>query len=289
MVQLFKKILWATDFSDEAHQALLYSQFFARTFKTPLIGLHVTKDFSPTLYETRSPLVSELLKRVEEKNTEALKKLKDLEKNTGMAFKKIIIEPGSPAKKIIEISEREKVDLIVIGKRGQSAIEKLFIGSVANHVLRGSKVPVLMTKKKAGKAKVKKILVPTDFSPQEEVERDYAWKLAHGFGASLTLLHVLELHGYDFSPRELEETLKAILNKLKKREKREKEKIKVSEDISRAVNASVGIVDYAETNRYDLIVISTYVKSAFERFFLGSTAEKVISYSPVPVFAIPPV
>ena len=76
--------------------------------------------------------------------------------------------------------------------------------------------------------------------------------------------------------------------KLKKRRTKEREDIKVSEDVYRAVNAAVGIVDYAETHKYDMIVISTCVQSKLERFFLGSTTEKVISYSHIPVFAIPP-
>ncbi|MBU2438160.1 MAG: universal stress protein, partial [Acidobacteria bacterium] len=44
----------------------------------------------------------------------------------------------------------------------------------------------------------------------------------------------------------------------------------------------------AQSNKYDLIVISTCVQSKIERFFLGSTTEKVIAHSQVPIFAIPP-
>jgi len=176
-----------------------------------------------------------------------------------------------------------------MGRRGLSAIEKLFIGSVANQVLRNSPVPILITKKKRGKPRFKKIIVPTDFSEQEEVERDYAWKLAKGLEASeLCLLHVLELHQYEFSPRELDEILAAVLKRLQQRKKREKEDFKVTEDIYRAINAPLGIVDYAETHHYDLIVISSCAQSKLERFFLGSTTEKVISYSNLPVFVIPP-
>ena len=68
----------------------------------------------------------------------------------------------------------------------------------------------------------------------------------------------------------------------------EAEDIPVSEDVYRAINAAVGIVDYADTHKFDMIVISTCVQSKIERFFLGSTTEKVISYSHIPVFAIPP-
>ena len=288
MPAILKKILWATDFSDEAQEACLYAVNFAKELKASLIALHVVPDFSPALYNTSYAIRGELVKRVNFLKKEARKKLEGIKKAKEKPFK-ILVKEGSPSKKIIETAEEEKVDLIVIGKRGLSAVEKLFIGSVANQVLRHSPVPVLITKKCIQKPGVKKILVPTDFSPQEETEREYAWKLAKVFDADLTLLHILELHDYEFSPRVLDEMFDALLRKLRQRKKKEKEDIKVDEEVYRALNAALGIVDFAETHHFDLIVMSTYVRSKLERFFLGSTTEKVISYTHIPVFAIPPV
>ena len=287
MSNFLKKILWATDFSDEAQEALFYTYAFAKTFNAKIVALHIVPDFSPVLYDTASVIRGELARRVDDMKKEADKRLQTIKKVQGIPFK-IIVKEGNASKKIIETAGEEKVDLIVIGRRGMSAIEKLFIGSVANHVLRNSPVPILVTKKKTGKPQFKKFLVPTDFSEQEEVERDFAWKLAKGFGSDLTLLHILELHDFEFSPQVLDELFTSLLKKLKKRKKREKTEIKVEEEIYRAINASIGIVDYAETHKFDLIVISTCVQSKLERFFLGSTTEKVISYTHVPIFAIPP-
>jgi len=287
MPDFMKRILWATDFSDEAQEALLYASNFTRVFKSKLTALHVVPDFSPALYNTSFAIRGELAKRVNLLKKEAKKKLENIKKTKGISYKTIVKE-GSTSKKVFETAQEEKTDLIVIGKRGLSAVEKLFIGSVANQVLRNSLVPVLITKRGKQKIEIKKILVPTDFSPQEEVERDYAWKLAKGFDADLTLLNVLELHDYEFSPQVLDEMFDAVLRRLRKRKKIEKEDIKVKEEVCRAINASLGIVDFAETHKFDLIVMSTYVRSKLERFFLGSTTEKVISYTHIPVLAIPP-
>lgn len=287
MEGFINKILWSTDFSDEAQEAFLYADAFAKTFDAEIVALHVVPDVSPALYDAALVVKGELAKRVDFVKGEAQKKFDSLKKAKNLEFKAIIKE-GNAAKKIIETAEEEKADLIVLGRRGLSAIEKLFIGSVANHVLRNSPVPVLLTKKKTGKPRFEKILVPTDFSEQEEMERDFAWKLAKGFDSSLTLLHVLELHDYEFTPRALDEMFDVVEKRFKQREKREKEDIPVSEDVYRAINAAVGIVDYADTHKFDMIVISTCVQSKIERFFLGSTTEKVIAYSHIPVFAIPP-
>ncbi len=287
MPRFIDKILWSTDFSDEAQEALLYADAFAKTFDAKIIALHVIPDISPALYDAALVVKGELAKRVAYVKEEAQKKFDSLKKVKNLDFKALVRE-GNAAKKIIETAEEENVDLIVLGRRGLSAIEKLFIGSVANQVLRNSPVPLLLTKKKTGKPRFKKILVPTDFSEQEEMERDFAWKLAKGFDSSLTLLHVLELHDYEFTPRALEEMFDVVEKRFKQREKKEKEEIPVTEDVYRAINAAVGIVDYADTHKFDMIVISTCVQSKIERFFLGSTTEKVISYTHVPVFAIPP-
>jgi len=288
MPKFLKKILWATDFSEESQDAFVYAEAFAKTFGADLVACHVVPGFSPEHYQSAIVVIEELKKRERHMKKVAMERLEAFQKNMSAQFK-CLIRDGNAAKEIIAAAEEEKADLIVIGKKGLSAIERLFIGSVANHVLRHSPVPVLMTKKKPGKPKFKRILVPTDFSDREDEERDYAWKLAKGFEADITLLHVLELHDYEFAPRVLEEMLDAVLKKMKQRKRREKEEIKVKEEVYRAINAPVGIVDYADTHKSDLIVISTCTQSKVERFFLGSTTEKVISYSHIPVFAIPPV
>ncbi len=287
MSGFIKKILWTTDFSDEAREALLYADAFTKTFRSKVIALHVIPDISPALYDAAVVIKGELARRVDYVKMEAKKKLDAVKRAKNMTFK-VLIEEGNAAKKIVEVAEKEKVDLIVMGRRGLSAIEKLFIGSVANRVLRNSPVPLLLTKKKRGKPRFKKILVPTDFSEQEEKERDYAWRLARGFDSEITLLHIFELHDYEFSPQALDEMFETVMKKLKRRKKREGKKVKVHEDVHRALNAATGIVDYADTHKIDMIVISTCVQSKLERFFLGSTTEKVISYSHLPVFAIPP-
>ena len=288
MSSFLKKILWATDFSEEAQESLLYADAFAKTFKAKIVALHVIPDFSAALYDAAHVIKGELLQKMATVKGEAEEKLKSLSNESKIPFEKIIVMEGTASKIIIDSAEKEGVDLIVIGRKGMSAMEKLFIGSVANQVLRTSPVPILLTKKKTGTPQFKKIIVPTDFSEREEVERDFAWDLAKGFGSELTLLHVLELHDFEFSPRVLEDLMESLLERLKRRKTREKADLQVKEDVYRAVNAAVGIAEYAETHNFDLIVISTCVQSKIERFFLGSTTEKVISYSHIPVFAIPP-
>lgn len=286
MSDFLKKILWVTDFSDEAQDGLISADLFAKTFEAELLALHVVPDFSPALYNTATAIEGELVRRVDVIKNDAAEHLDSISKAEDISFRSLVKE-GNAAKKIIETAEEENVDLIVMGRKGMSALERIFIGSVANQVLRNSRVPLLLTKKTTGGPRFNKILVPTDFSEHEDIERDFAWKLAKGLDAALTLLHVLELHDYEFSPRVLEEMMGEILKRIKGRKRSEKEDVEVTEDVTRAVNASLGIMDYAAAHAYDLIVMSTCGPGAVERFFLGSTTEKVIAHSPIPIFAIP--
>ncbi len=285
MKEFLKKILWATDFSDESMQALAYAEQVAKCFGSHLTALHVVPDFSPVLYESHPDAQAELTGKIDLAKVDAQKRLEKLGNEQKVKFDKILIHQGSPAQVVVEAAAEVKADLVVIGRKGFSDHDKTLIGGVAHQILRSSPIPVLVTKKTDSPPKIKKILVPTDFSEHEEVERAYAWKLAKGFGASLGFLYVLELFGHDF--RLADDLFDSVLKKLKARIKREHEDIEITDDVTRAARAYEGIVDYAESNGFDLIVMSTQVRKV-ARFFLGSTTEKVVTLSTLPVFAIPP-
>ncbi|MEW5901115.1 MAG: universal stress protein [Acidobacteriota bacterium] len=285
MKGFLRNILWATDFSREGQEALAYASLFARKFSAAVTALHVVPDFTPGFYSDLPAVELELTRRMEELKKKALLRLRAAGRQKGLALKKIVIAQGSPAKKIIETAEKERADLIVMGKKGQSMIEKILVGSAATHVLRHSPVPVLVTKRKKKPTRIKKILLPMDFTKEEKAERDYGWKLAKGFGASLTLLYVLELYGHDF--RLVNHMFKSALEKFKAKGKEGGRRVGVRREVTKAINAAQGIEDYARTEGFDLIVMATCV-GALGRLFLGSTTEKVVAHTDVPVFAIPP-
>lgn len=285
MIKPFKQILWATDFSEESKEALAYADFMAKAFKAKLIALHVVPDFAPALYEAWPEVEATLIGQIEASKTNAKIKLDQMCQSQGVCPAKIVIAEGSAAAVILQTARREGADLIVVGRKGVSGPELNLIGSVTTRILRGSLVPVLVTKGTAVKPVVlKKILVPTDFSSTEDVERDYAWLLAKKFDASLTFLYVTEIFGHDF--RLTEEMFQSVLAKLKARRRREHKAIEMADDVVKASRAHDGIIAYAETKGFELIVMSTSVRR-LARLFLGSTTEKVVAHSCAPVLAIP--
>jgi len=285
MTRAIKNVLWATDFSEESKEALAYADLFAKTFKAKLTALHVVPDFAPALYEMWPEAQAEMAGKIEATKVSGKAQLDHLCATQGVCPSQAVVIEGSPAKVILRTAKKENADLIVVGRKGISGHEYNLIGSVTHQVLRGARVPVLVTKGTDAKvAPVRKILVPTDFSSAEDVERDYAWKLAKSFGASLTFLYVLELFGHDF--RLTDEMFAAAMKKLEARKKREHKAVEMTEEVTKAVHGYEGIIDAADTKGFDLIVMSTTVRK-LTRFFLGSTTEKVIAHSRKPVFAIP--
>jgi nucleotide-binding universal stress UspA family protein len=53
-------------------------------------------------------------------------------------------------------------------------------------------------------------------------------------------------------------------------------------------NPAEGIIDYAEKNNFDLVIMSTHGRSGIGRWFLGSVTEKVLRYCKVPVLIVTP-
>jgi nucleotide-binding universal stress UspA family protein len=285
MTRYLKNVLWATDFSEESKEALAYAKFFAKTFGAKLTALHVVPDFAPALYEAWPQAQAELAGKIEMTKISAKAQLENLCEVQGVCPDKVVVIEGAAAKVILKTAKKECADLIVVGRKGISGHEQNLIGSVTHQILRGARVPVLVTKGTDAKVgDLGKILVPTDFSSEEDVERDHAWKLARVLGSSLTFLYVMELFGHDF--RLTDEMFASVLKKLQARKRREHKAVEINEDVTKAVHGYEGIIDYADTKGFGLIVMSTTVRK-LSRFFLGSTTEKVIAHSRVPVFAIP--
>jgi nucleotide-binding universal stress UspA family protein len=62
--------------------------------------------------------------------------------------------------------------------------------------------------------------------------------------------------------------------------------IQIKTEIISSINIAGGIVDYAEENNIDLIVIGTRGRSGFKKLLLGSVASHVVTYAHCPVMAV---
>ena len=140
---------------------------------------------------------------------------------------------------------------------------------------------------------IKRILVPLDFSTSSRRALDYAAGMARQFDASLHLVHVCEvptmmtgsMDAYaiaytDWSQRlgeEAEREIVKIAASVKAR--------KVTTEVLFG-NAAKAIVEAAETNAADLIVMGTHGHGAVMHLMVGNVAERVVRTAPCPVMTV---
>ncbi len=142
--KLFKKILVAVDGSEQANKAAHMAARLASDQGAELILLHVV-----------DKLVIDELKRFVSKAPDALEK--ELEEQAWALLHsteillqkyrvpvKLILKEGIPYQQIIEATNEEGVDLIIMGKIGKRGVKKLLMGSAAFRVLEFTTVPVLV-------------------------------------------------------------------------------------------------------------------------------------------------
>lgn len=143
------------------------------------------------------------------------------------------------------------------------------------------------------KFNIKRILVPTDFSEISAQAFPYAEDIARQFDAEIHLVHVLEknppillIRSFDMTTesaiQKIEDDARNLLNEWKSRFSND---IKVNAVLLRG-NDFEEIVDYANNNQIDLIVIATHGRTGLLHTLIGSVAEKVIRYSKIPVLVI---
>lgn len=74
-----------------------------------------------------------------------MSKVKKIIEDSGVEVKEVLLE-GHPANEIINFAGNNKMDLIVMGTLGKTGFERLLMGSVAEKVVRYSKVPVVVVR-----------------------------------------------------------------------------------------------------------------------------------------------
>lgn len=137
----------------------------------------------------------------------------------------------------------------------------------------------------------KKILIATDGSAENKKAISYGIELAKLSGARVYVTYVVDTASFDSIPMDGGWEMMYKLLEKEGNEITDKVIADTGEDIeieSKLLEGHPGheIIDFAENNGIDLIVMGTHGKSGLDRFLLGSVAEKVTRNSHVPVMVV---
>lgn len=141
--------------------------------------------------------------------------------------------------------------------------------------------------------RLRRILAPTDFSPNAERAVHYAIQLARLVGAELTLLNVVrDPAALDYTMQgipvdEIEGWEEGAAAKLEDRLAKAKlEYQHVDSALAMALHARDGIAKAAASLPADLLVLSTHGYTGWKHLLFGSDAEKIIEHAPCPVLVV---
>ena len=138
---MFQRILCATDFSETAEAAWQLARDLARTHRAELILVHVFAEF-PVYPEVAGPEVARIW---EEQRGWVERALADRVAAAALPAR-WMLKAGAAAESITEAATESQADLIVIGTHGLRGLTRLFIGSVAERVVRMAPCAVLTAK-----------------------------------------------------------------------------------------------------------------------------------------------
>ncbi len=141
--------------------------------------------------------------------------------------------------------------------------------------------------------KIRRVLVPVDFSDHSQNALRYAVAFASQFGAELILVHIVEQMVYpgdwmypplassDFATEKREQ----ILERLKQLSAGVGVKAR---QIVRLGRAWQEVVEIAKEQKADILIIATHGYTGLKHVLLGSVAEKIVRHAPCPVLTVRP-
>jgi nucleotide-binding universal stress UspA family protein len=145
MAPTVNRILVPTDFSETADKALAYAKDLATKLGASLHVLHVFSDpyavaaYAPEVYAT---VPADVRARAMEDVRERLFERLDATEEQRFRGTRGIVR-GLVAPQIVDYAANQDIDLIVIGTHGRRGMAHLLLGSVAEHVVRTARCPVL--------------------------------------------------------------------------------------------------------------------------------------------------
>ncbi len=204
---------------------------------------------------------------------------------------------GSVAESINRLADEKNIDIVVYSTRGRGGFQRWLLGSVASRLIQLLTKPLLIIRPQLGSPapvpQFKKILVTLDGSEFAERVLPFA-RASVSYGSEIILLSVPQIpeaHQYGAVVEEIQQL----------REYVEQQSQTYLEDVAASLAESgletrvivkgtrpaETIVQVAEEEGADVVMLATHGRGGFDRLFVGSVADRVVQYATCPVFLVP--
>ncbi len=217
----------------------------------------------------------------------------------------ITVRYGDPAAEIIDLALELSDPAIAMTTHGRSGLGRWLFGSVADRVVRGAGIPVLLIRSSMPQREpgvVQSILLPVDGSALAEAALPYAKELARRFDATLHLVRVAEtpeIYSLLSVPagapasaevlnqlaEQLIEAATTYVNELAERLR--SEGLRVETHVLEGI-APEQLLAFERERQPSLVVMATHGRSGLSRVVFGSVAERLLREGTVPLLLIRP-
>ncbi len=290
---MFHTILVPLDGSPVSEQALAAAARLARTLHSTihLVHVHHPNSLVPIVIETLPIIDSELHSLAAEHELFYLNQIANSPVFDGITTVVTRLE-GVVAESLAAHARAIHASLIVMTTHGWSGFEHFWLGSVAEELLRLTHTPLWLMRpgEPAQRAAqpLRRILVPLDGSERSEQVLPHVQALAAIDDARLILARIVTRQprrnttpGTD--PRqEVETYLRAIAARL------EAQGVPTDIAVGNAEQPARAVLTLSRELQVDAIALATRGQGGWQRLMVGSTADKIIRASPIPVLVVRP-
>jgi nucleotide-binding universal stress UspA family protein len=266
-------IVVGVDFTDQADSALTQAVELAVKRESRLSVLHIIDEKMLRYWETLPIPPADVEGKLLEETKKKVQACVATVQPEGFELEAHVFF-GKPAKSMLDYCHQEHSDLLIVGQRGATLLERLLLGSTAERLMRLSDVPVLMVRP-GSESKFQNIMVGTDCTAGSISAVSFAASLAKAEDAKLNIVYVsddtLDLVGPDQQQRErAHQNFESFLAMSELNldgvtfEKHLAYGIPRTEMLS--LSKKLGV---------DLLILGTAGRSGLSGFILGNTAESI--------------
>ncbi|MWG33767.1 universal stress protein [Halomarina oriensis] len=206
---------------------------------------------------------------------------------------------GIPAREIRTFIDDHDIDLVSMGTRGTTGLQRYLLGSVSSTIIRSVDVPVLClnlntpeTPRKHAKGEpFENVLVPVDGSKLSHAALDHAMAIVRAFDTTIHLLYVADSRAYSTKPgrtwSDIEETLEQAGRSelVRVASQAESADLKTVQALRHGIPHR-RILEYIDEFDIDMVAMGTHGRSGINRALIGSTTSRVLRETSIPVLSV---
>lgn len=275
-----QRILVPTDLSDFAKAAVRWAAMLQKRFNSRVTLLYADEPYFPMdiLMGSRGPTAdaasyTQFIHR-------ELASLVSSHFPQDSPVETLVVE-DEPVRAVVDSAAKLDADLVVMATHGRRGWRRALLGSVTESVVHRTRCAVMSIPPEDvghGEPEIRRILCPVNFLPIGREALEVAVDLAVAFGADLTVLHVADAIDEPFLS-DVERSFAAWI------EPALRHRCRYIQVVERG-DAPRGVLEIAESERADLIVLGAQHRRFSDSTVVGTTTERVIRFSKRPVMTV---